>query len=84
MKKFRMNKFRLYCTCGAGWSGTVSGKGHKVILKYWNEIHAGEGHGPCAAAFAAKKRRILETAENIQLRHQADFKALGVVRSRCE
>jgi hypothetical protein len=77
-----LKKFRLYCTCGAGWSGTVSKKGHSVILKYWHEIHTGEGHAPCAAAFAAKKRLIKSTAEDIHLRHKADFKALGVIRSQ--
>ncbi len=60
------------CICGGGWSGTVSRKGHAVILKYWNEIHSGDGHALCEARLAARKRAASMTLENIMLRRNAD------------
>lgn len=67
-----MKRFALYCTCGAGWTGTVSKNGHGIVLRYWNEIHSGDGHALCDARLAFRRRAQLATYEDTFLRKKAD------------
>ena len=48
-------KVKLYCTCGASATGTISpdAKAQAFIDKIWKQTHRGEGHKPCDAKTAA-------------------------------
>lgn len=51
-------KLKLFCTCGATATGTISPDAKAERLKQiWEQCHTGEGHAPCDAKTASRARR---------------------------
>lgn len=48
---------KLYCKCGAAWTGTLGSKRLDAHLEAeFYKIHSGDGHEPCDAKTAARAR----------------------------
>lgn len=64
-----MPEFRLHCTCGARWAGTLPAVVAARFREIWDAAHSGEGHAPCDAITA---RRARAKAERQAEKEQAD------------
>jgi len=54
-------KMRLYCTCGAAWTGSpVNDAVAKSIKDCWDSIHSGGIHQPTSAEGARRARAKAE------------------------
>ena len=57
----RLTNLRLYCRCGAAWTGNgIPPREARLIQNTWDKRHTGSGCGPTDAAGARAARRRAE------------------------
>lgn len=55
-----MRTLRLYCSCGAAWTGDVPESVADKIIAVFSEVHNGPRHGCCDAETARRARAKAE------------------------